>query len=173
VKIDTTRFGEIEVKDEKIILMPAGLVGFEHIKRYILLNYSKEGPFMWFQAIDDPSLAFILIDPLFFRPDYKINISKEEIAEIKITDEKDVLILAIVTLRDDPQKMTANLQGPIAINTEKRIAMQLVLTQGQYTTRHNIMEEMKKYAAHHPEKEKVVVPAKPGDSPTSLISQNI
>ncbi|MFV1951924.1 MAG: flagellar assembly protein FliW [Nitrospinota bacterium] len=173
MKIDTTRFGEIEVKDEKIIFMPAGLVGFEHIKRYVLLNYSKEGPFLWFQAIDDPSLAFILIDPLFFRPDYRINISKEEIAEIKITDEKDVLILAIVTLRDDPQKMTANLQGPIAINTEKRIAMQLVLTQGQYTTRHNIIEEMKKYAAPHPGKDEVAVPAKPSDSPTSLISQNI
>ncbi len=173
MKISTTHFGEIELQDEKIISMPSGLLGFEHAKRYILLNHSKEGPYMWFQAIDDPSLAFILIDPLFFRPDYKININKGEITEIGITNEKNVVILAIVTLRDDPQKMTANLQGPIIINAEKRIAMQLVLTQSQYTTRHSIIEEMKKCAPQPQLGEEMVVPIKHSDSSTSLIYQNI
>ncbi|MBI5184064.1 MAG: flagellar assembly protein FliW [Nitrospinae bacterium] len=174
MKINTTRFGEIDVKDEKIIFMPVGLLGFEHIKRYILLNHSKEGPFMWFQAIDDPSLAFILIDPLFFRPDYKIDISKEDIVEIGITDEKDVVILAIVTLRDDPQKMTANLQGPIIINAKTRLAMQIVLAEGQYTTRHDIIEEMKIYPAqHHPEEKEIVQHIRHNPPTTSLISQSI
>ena len=146
IKVKTTRFGEIEVKTEDLIELPSGLIGFPELKRYVLLDHDKESPFKWLQSLDDPAIAFVLINPLLFKPDYTIEVTEAEVADMELKSEEDAVISVIITIPTNPQNMTANLKAPLVFNLQNRKGKQLVLSHSAYTTRHNIMEEIKKQA---------------------------
>jgi flagellar assembly factor FliW len=147
VKIKTKPLGEVEIKEEAIIHIERGIIGFEGITRYVILDTEKDSPFKWLQAVDKPSLAFIVIPPVCFRPDYKLEVSEEDLASIGIEDPSTAVVLAIVVVpRDDPSRMTANLQGPVVINPKTRKGKQMISTNPQYSVRHYILDELKAYA---------------------------
>ena len=144
MKLDTKPFGEINIDDKQKISFGKGIFGFENIKEYALLNASQ-WPFFWLQAIEVPDLAFVLIEPMIFRPDYLPDVDSSDLAELELKpDEKDkMLIFAIVTVPpDDPKRMTANLQGPIIINKELRIGRQLISLNKKWQVRHYIIDEL-------------------------------
>ena len=140
--IQTRLFGEIEIEDEKILTFPSGLVGMKNLKRFVILDTEKDKPFRWLVALDDPNTAFLVIEPRIFRPDYKVAVQRNELVQLGIAKETDVLILAIVTLYKDPKTLTANLQGPILINADNRMGKQVIITENQYSSRHDILKEM-------------------------------
>lgn len=147
IKVKTTRFGEIEVKEKDVIELPSGLIGFPELKKYVLLDHDKESPFKWMQSLDDGAIAFVLINPLLFRPDYTVEVSEAEVSDLTIEDEKDAIISVIVTMPSNPQNMTANLKAPLVFNLKNRKGKQVILNNPEYTTRHNIMDEVKKRSA--------------------------
>lgn len=146
LKVKTTRFGDVDVKEEDAIELPQGLIGFPELKRYILLDHDKDSPFKWLQSLDDGAIAFVLINPLLFKPDYEVEVTEAEVAELDLTNEEDAVISAIVTMPTNPQNMTANLKAPLVFNLQNRKGKQIILNDSQYATRHNIMEEMKKHS---------------------------
>jgi len=87
-------------------------------------------------------VAFVLVSPFLFRPDYEVNISNEELAEIGIHSPEKALIFTIVTIPPDGSPMTANLQGPLVINRDTRKGKQAVLTDSRWKTKHDIMAEL-------------------------------
>jgi len=141
--IKTTRFGELDVSPEDIIAMPEGIIGFSNVNEYIILDFYSgiDTALKWFQAIDCPELAFVLIDPYTFRPDYKVNITDEEIDFLKVTSPDAIRAMTIVSIPNDPSKMTANLLGPVLINPENRLAIQVVLNDTEYTSSHYILPQ--------------------------------
>ncbi len=143
IKVKTTRFGEIEVKEKELIELPNGLIGFPELKRYILLDHDKDSPFKWLQSLDDGSIAFVLINPLLFKPNYAVEVTEAEVADLSLTSEEDAVISVIITMPSNPQNMTANLKAPLVFNLKNRKGKQLILNHAEYTTRHNIMEELK------------------------------
>ncbi|MGE0174085.1 MAG: flagellar assembly protein FliW [Oligoflexales bacterium] len=145
-KVKTTRFGEIEVKDKDIVQLPNGLIGFPELKQYVILDHDDKSPFKWLQSLDDGSIAFVLINPLLFKPDYTVEVNEAEVADLEIKDEKDAVISVIVTMPSNPQNMTANLKAPLVFNLKNRKGRQIILNNQEYTTRHNILEEVKKRA---------------------------
>jgi flagellar assembly factor FliW len=144
IKVQTTRFGEIDVKEQDLIELPAGLVGFPELKRYVLLDHDKDSPFKWLQSLDDGAIAFVLINPLLFKPDYTVEVTEAEVSDLDLKNEDDAVISVIITIPSNPQNMTANLKAPLVFNLQNRRGKQLVLSNSAYTTRHNIMEEVKK-----------------------------
>ena len=140
MKITTLRFGEIEVPGDKIITMAKPILGFEQLKRYCLIEREDYIPFLWLQSVDDPAVAFIVVNPLLFYQDYKIEVNPKEIEEIKVSDVSTVETYVIVTITPDPNQISINLQGPILINTETRLAKQLVLVNSNYDIKHYIMQ---------------------------------
>ena len=52
--------------------------------------------------------------------------------------------MAIITVPNDGSPVTANLQGPIIINKKKKLCMQAVLDGEKYSTKHNIVEALKR-----------------------------
>ncbi len=146
IKVATSRFGEIEVKDADVIELPAGLIGFPELKRYVLLDHDKESPFKWLQSLDDGAIAFVLINPLLFKPDYTVEVTEAEVSDLTIEAEEDAVISVIITMPSNPQNMTANLKAPLVFNLKNRKGKQVILNNPAYTTRHNIMEEVKKRA---------------------------
>lgn len=143
MKIGTKAFGQIEVPEDYIIRIKEGLIGFEEIKEYVLLDAGKESPFKWLQSLKEPDLAFVVIPPTAFHLNYKLAVDKKDLEAIELKDPKEATALAICVIpHEDPSKMTANLQAPVIINAEKKIGRQVISTNQRHTLRHYIIEEM-------------------------------
>lgn len=135
--IHTTRFGALEIDPQTIIHFPFGLLGFPRQKDYVILDHDKEIPLKWLQAIDEPDLAFVIIDPLLLMPDYEVDIDDQDLEDLQVQELKNLVLLAIVTVPPGaPEQMTVNLKGPVLVNSENRWAKQLVLVNRPYQTRH-------------------------------------
>ena len=133
MRITTTRFGELELEDDKFIAMPDGMVGFSE-RRFIILNPENGGPFCWFQALDNPGLSFVVVDPVRFFPEYQVKLAREESDKLQLEPEDEKVLLCVVTMAPDPRQITINLQGPIVVNPARMIARQVVL-EGNHATR--------------------------------------
>ncbi len=145
IQVKTTRFGDLEVKQEDVIVLPSGLIGFPELKQYILLDHDKGSPFKWLQSLDDGAIAFVLINPLLFKPEYAVEVSEAEVSDLSIESEEDAVISVIITMPSNPMKMTANLKAPLIFNLKNRKGKQVILSSSQYTTRHNVMDEVKRH----------------------------
>ncbi|MEM7228263.1 MAG: flagellar assembly protein FliW [Planctomycetota bacterium] len=137
MNVQTTRFGAVDVDEQRIIEFPNGLLGFGSYQRYVLLQPNDEGIFFWLQAADAPELAFVVTDPSLWVAEYQATIRREQLEELSLERLEDAQVLVIVNKYD--QTLTANLQGPLVINTANRQAMQLVLADKQWTTRQEIV----------------------------------
>lgn len=128
MRVTTDRFGEIEVSAEAVIRLPAGVIGFPRSCRYVLLDHDRHAPFKWLQSLDEPSLAFVVMDPARFKPDYRVEVAPEELVELDLAEGDELVLLVILTIPPaDPGRVTANLRGPLVINARTRLAKQLVL----------------------------------------------
>ena len=145
MKIKTKPYGEIEVSEKQKILFPDGIIGFEGITSYFLID-SKEGPYYWLQSEEHPELAFILINPRIFMTDYKLMVQSGDLEAIGVEEQSDLLDFAIVTVPEDHKKISANLMGPIIINKKTRVARQVISENDEYGVKHYIMEEAEKQA---------------------------
>ncbi len=145
IKVNTKPFGEIEIDEMQIIDFPEGILGFDFVKKFIILDADDDSPFKWMQAYDEKDLAFVIIMPISFMPTYELTISPGDYEAVKAEPGDELLVFAIVTIPDNPSLMTANLQGPIIINPASRLGRQAISLSDRYTVRHNILEEMKKH----------------------------
>ena len=141
MKVLSKPYGEIEVDERQKVRFPSGLFGFEGLREFVLLDAIQQ-PFYWLQSLEEPSVAFVLIDPLMFRPDYSPDVEPEEIAEIGVASPADLLVLAIVTIPESQTGMTANLQGPLLLNRRARLGRQSISADPRWGTRHAILEEL-------------------------------
>jgi flagellar assembly factor FliW len=141
VKITTTRFGTLDVEEDRMILMQRGVLGFEGNKRFVLLTPSPDEPLLWLQAIDDPALAFVVVNPAVIKQDYNPAIMDHELKLLDIQRSEDVVLLAIVTVHGEPWRMTANLRAPILINAANRKANQIVFDDPTYPIQHLILND--------------------------------
>jgi flagellar assembly factor FliW len=142
VKVATKAYGVIEVDACQEVTFSQGLLGFASYKHYVLLDAERQ-PFYWLQSVEAESIAFIVINPFLFRPDYEVNIDNEELLEIGLSDPSKALILSILTIPSEGGLMTANLQGPLVINRETRFGMQAVLSDPRWKIKHDIMAELR------------------------------
>lgn len=146
MKLNTSRFGEIDVNENDLLTLPEGLIGFPELTKFILLDHDTDSPFKWLQSTVDTTIAFIVISPLTFRPDYMVEATEDEVSSLNLSHADDAVISVIVTIPLDPKKMSANLKAPLIFNLQNRIGKQVVLKDAQYQTKHFIVEEMKKYS---------------------------
>jgi flagellar assembly factor FliW len=144
VVIHTKPFGEIEVESKQIIDFPDGIFGFDYIKKFVILDSDDNSPFKWMQAFTEPDLAFIVIQPDYFTPDYELTISQNDLDAVDAENADSLLVFTIVTIPSNPADMTANLQGPVIINTKKKLGRQVISLSNKYSVKHKILEEMKK-----------------------------
>ncbi len=136
ITIKSTKLGEISMEEDQIIAMPEGIPGFRHVGSYALVGNDKGHPFLWFQAMDDPDLAFVVTDPAVFWPDYRPAMPSEDLIELELLDSSLMAVLVIVTIPgEDITTWTANLMAPLLINTRTRKGKQVVLYDSDYTHR--------------------------------------
>jgi len=140
VKIQTTRFGDITVEDQSVISVKGGIIGFARYEKYVIVEHKSESPFFWLQAADSPDLAFVIVNPSLFKPDYEVTLSEPTLLDLDVQESQDVAVYVLVTIpHGQPRDMTANLLGPLVINTRAKLARQLILDDDRYSHRHPII----------------------------------
>jgi len=144
LKIKTTRFGTITIEEEKIISMPFGMLGFPDVRRFVMLQHKEDSPFFWYQSVDDPILAFVIMSPFLFKPDYNVDVENvlKELSWNEEEKQNNLELYVVVNIpKGAPDKMTANLIGPILMNNKIHQAVQMVISDSPYTHKFPLVRE--------------------------------
>ena len=138
MNVQTTRFGQVEVEEDRLLEFPFGMLGFSSYRSFALLQPDDQAIFYWLQSIESPELAFVVTDPAMWVPDYQAQIRRDQMEELGLADVTDAQVLVVVNKREGI--LTGNMQGPLVINPETRQGVQLVLADKRWDTRHELME---------------------------------
>ncbi|MCG6552301.1 MAG: flagellar assembly protein FliW [Candidatus Magnetominusculus sp. LBB02] len=124
VVFDTSRFGLVEVDPDKVIEFPDGIVGFPMLKRYVLLDH-KDTVLKWLHAVDDPDVAFIVVEPSVMLPDFNMAVDATTKRSLKINNDEDLVTLVII--RVENERVIANFHGPLLFNASLKLGVQVIL----------------------------------------------
>lgn len=131
----STRFGTCDVQPDAVLTFPGGILGFPDCRRYVILDHDTDAPFKWLQSLDEPGLAFVILDPASFHPDYTVQVPQEALHEVQGGNDDELIISVLLTIpSDDPTGITANLRGPLLMNPRTKLCKQLILSD-DYPTR--------------------------------------
>ena len=133
IKFQSTRFGEVVVPRDSIIEFPTGIIGFPKLHRYVMLEH--QAPFSWLHCIDDPNLAFVVVDAMEFGEGYNVQPPFGD-RNIDLKEDDEYAILVIVTIRREPGITTANLKAPVFVNIRNRKGIQVIFDDSRLSTRH-------------------------------------
>ena len=135
ITIDSHIFGPVEIPESETLFFPDGILGFPECRRYVLLDAGLLGVY-WLLSLDHGALVFLLIDPFLFVEGYSVDIGDTELVSLAPADASELAVLAIVTLpAERGGYATANLQGPIAFNPQRRIGRQVIVSDSAYGVR--------------------------------------
>ncbi|MBU1248305.1 MAG: flagellar assembly protein FliW [Proteobacteria bacterium] len=140
-RVIRTRLGEREISEEGIIRFPRGLIGYEDKREFVLIQMADDSPFLLLQSLDDPALGLLVADPYPFLADYQVKLEEIEERLLGAKRPEDIAVLVTVTIpKNEPQKTTLNLTGPIVMNTEARIGLQVPQVDATYPPRFRLVD---------------------------------
>lgn len=124
MEIVTTRFGRLSIDGSDVLVFPAGLIGFETCRRWVLLSDPTNEAVAWLQCLDRPETAFAVVSPRRFVAQRRLRVAKQELAALGLSDLGRAEVLVIVSKGGDG--LTMNLKAPIVLNVAKRLGCQAV-----------------------------------------------
>ncbi|GAE03168.1 flagellar assembly protein FliW [Clostridium botulinum B str. Osaka05] len=141
MKLNTKYHGCIEYEEKDVIYFEKGIPGFEELKKFIIFPVKDNDVFSVFHSIKKEDMGIIVTSPFNIEKEYEIQLEEEQIANLKLQDEKDTLVLNTVTLNSDINKITANLRAPIVINIKEKIGEQIIINSDKYKVKHPLFKE--------------------------------
>ena len=138
MNIKTAYMGEVEILEDEVLTFEHGLPGFEDEKKFVILEIGGNKNFKVLQSIMTEKLAFIVTNPYNLLDNYSFDLEESIVYSLQITDEQEVAVLAIVSLKESLASSTVNLKAPIIININKNIAKQVILNNEDYPIRYVI-----------------------------------
>lgn len=142
MKLQTAKFGEIEVDESLVFNFMEPILGYEHISKYVLIDYNPDSPFKWLQAVEESSVSFPVTIPALFGIDYTFVVPEEQAKLLDLKAIEDVLTLNIVNIPSGhPEQSTVNLLGPIIININNKNAIQMILQDDRYSVRQKLFQD--------------------------------
>jgi flagellar assembly factor FliW len=137
-KINSSRYGMVEVADDKVIEFPRGLAGFEDLRRFAFLHpESNEPKYYILQSLEDADVAFSIADPAIFGFSYEITLDDEL---SKLLDQSDTpeavaddAVLVILSKDGDNAPLRAILKAPLILNLKTRRGVQHTFARLDYT----------------------------------------
>ena len=143
-KVNTLRFGDVEVAEDKVVHFADGIPAFENEHEFVIVPYDEESPYVFLQSLTTPDLAFLMTMPFIFFPDYEFEIDDENQNKLELTKQEDMVVYTLLTINGGKVKdMTANLMAPVVVNTANMQARQVVLDRSSYNTKHRLFPENK------------------------------
>ncbi len=141
--IATGRFGQLTVGEDATVVIPQGILGFPEYTRYCLIDPSDDTLILWLQSLENPNVAFPVLEPKVFRVDYTAKLSSAELRELKLENVNQSAVLSILTIPEDVSQMTANLKAPIVLNLKQQLGKQVVLQENEYSVKHLMFKELR------------------------------
>lgn len=133
MKINTVRFGEIDIEQDRIFKFALPIIGFNELREYVILDLNKDNFFKWLQSVEDPALAFPVVSVFSLDVDYSIDIPDNAVEALKIKNVESLLVMNIASIpQDNPQGTTINLLAPIIFNLDEHLAGQVILSGSGY-----------------------------------------
>jgi flagellar assembly factor FliW len=181
VIIKTGRFGQLTVGDDETILVPQGILGFPEYKKFCLVDTGDDTLILWLQSLENPDIAFPVLEPKIFKADYTARLSAAELRELKLENINHSVVFSILTIPEDVSRMTANLKAPLVINLKEQIARQVVLQENEYNLKHEMFKELRAHLitiqsqkrAVQAQKEESALPVAIKDIPPSLTVKSL
>ena len=133
--------GNIEYEEKNRITFKKGILGFENLKEYILVDLKECEPFKLLQSLEDENIGLIVVSPFEFFKEYEIKLSDADIKRLDVKNQSNVALVTTVTLDTDPKKITTNLKAPIIINISNNLGEQIILDKSNYEIKHLLIEE--------------------------------
>lgn len=140
---ETGRFGKLTVGDDEVIHIPQGILGFPEFTRFCLVDAGDETLILWLQSTEKPEIAFPMLEPKIFKPDYSARLSAAELRELKLENINQSAVFNILTIGEDVTAMTANTKAPLVVNLKQQIGKQVVLQENDYSIKHPMFKELR------------------------------
>ena len=145
MKVKTTRFGELELNPTDLITFAEGLFGFENLKKYFVVDPGDSTLILWLQSTEDEKIAFPIIEPKIFKPDYIAKLLPADLNGLELESLQNAKLYSILTIPGNVTEMSANLKAPVVINSNKKIGKQIVLQDSKLSVKHEMYKELKTY----------------------------
>jgi flagellar assembly factor FliW len=145
-RIPTKFFGECDCNDGALFTFPAGLPGFEDQHTFFFMTMPGVEPLLFLQSVSTRNLCFILLPVLVVDPNYRLELTPEELLDLGFPADgkpaigRDVLCGAIIS-SGEGEAHTANLMAPIVVNLKEKIGMQAIHGESGYSHRHTLQLE--------------------------------
>lgn len=143
----TKFFGDIDIEDDKVIVLEKGMIGLPDFKHFALVFDEEKGlensKIMWLQSLDDGDTAFPVMMPNLVKDDYKPTVADELLAALGDLNEENTFILVTVTVPENPKDFTVNLKAPIVINSDNKRGIQ-VIAEEDYPVKYKVYDLLHK-----------------------------
>ena len=142
MKLNTARFGEIEIEENRIFNFVMPIIGFDMLHKFIILDPNKDTLFKWLQSVEDPALAFPIISVSALNLDYTIDLPDNIVETLDIKNVESLLVMNITSIpQDNPKGTTINLLAPLIFNLDNQNAAQVVLSGSGYDISYPMFKE--------------------------------
>jgi flagellar assembly factor FliW len=135
MEVNTSRFGSIHVDAEDLIRFPAGILGLEDCRDWVLLKDAQNDAVAWLQSAQRPKIALPVVSPRRFVPNYHIRVAQAELESLDLEDVRTAQVVVIAGRTD--RTITLNLKAPLVINMARRLGRQVV-TNGDLPVRYEL-----------------------------------
>jgi flagellar assembly factor FliW len=135
MEIQTTRFGSVSIEADDIVHFPVGVLGLEDCRHFVLLADAENDALGWLQCTSRPEIAFAVVSPRRFVPDYQVRVARSELSPLALQKVNDAKVLVIVGKNE--HSITLNLKAPLVINLDQRRGRQVV-TNGELPVQHEL-----------------------------------
>jgi flagellar assembly factor FliW len=135
MEVNTSRFGSVRVENDDLIHFPAGILGLEECRDWVLLQDGQNDAVAWLQSAERAKIALPVVSPRRFVPDYHIRVAQAELESLELEDVRTAQVLVIAGRSD--HAMTLDLKAPLVINMDRRLGRQVV-TNGDLPVRYEL-----------------------------------
>ncbi|MEZ4654651.1 MAG: flagellar assembly protein FliW [Candidatus Eisenbacteria bacterium] len=148
MKVRTRMLGTVEVTEDALVYLPDGLLGFEDLKRYVLAENEELGPFQLLISTEDPDVVFAVADPdAVLGEEYAAPLADSDRDLLDLQADDRISTFVLLSTADGDDGFTANLKGPVVLNTRNRVAKQVVVYNPAYSFRHPFAQDQEEQGA--------------------------
>ncbi|HCF06096.1 MAG TPA: flagellar assembly protein FliW [Desulfomicrobiaceae bacterium] len=125
-RVIASRVGKVAVDPASVLTFPHGLIGFERLRDFVLVDFKPGTPFRYLQSLERAEVGFLVADPFAFLGEYRIQVGSAEERILKVRSVRELVVLVLVTVpKGRPEDTSLNLMGPLCLNVRERIGLQV------------------------------------------------